>query len=50
MLTMFRKELSKPKELQRDEWMLVPPSSSDLLGSECILGLKEPRSQHHPRT
>ncbi|EDR00705.1 uncharacterized protein LACBIDRAFT_295733 [Laccaria bicolor S238N-H82] len=25
-------ELSKPKELQRDEWMLVPPSSSDLLG------------------
>ncbi|TFK38739.1 hypothetical protein BDQ12DRAFT_651055 [Crucibulum laeve] len=30
-----RKELeeaSKPKALKRDEWMLVPPSSSDLLG------------------
>ncbi|KAL1952358.1 hypothetical protein VTO73DRAFT_1507 [Trametes versicolor] len=26
-------EASKPKALQRDEWMLVPPSSSDLLGS-----------------
>ncbi|KAI0697147.1 hypothetical protein BC835DRAFT_1270798 [Cytidiella melzeri] len=26
-------EAAKPKALQRDEWMLVPPSSSDLLGS-----------------
>ncbi|KAF7969746.1 hypothetical protein HWV62_26110 [Athelia sp. TMB] len=26
-------EAAKPKKPQRDEWMLVPPSSSDLLGS-----------------
>ncbi|KII86248.1 hypothetical protein PLICRDRAFT_164662 [Plicaturopsis crispa FD-325 SS-3] len=26
-------EASKPKTLKRDEWMLVPPTSSDLLGS-----------------
>lgn len=26
-------EASKPKALQREEWMLVPPSSSDLLSS-----------------
>ncbi|PSR82983.1 hypothetical protein PHLCEN_2v5953 [Hermanssonia centrifuga] len=26
-------EASKPKALQREEWMLVPPSSSDLLAS-----------------
>jgi Protein of unknown function (DUF3752) len=26
-------EAGKPKALKRDEWMLVPPSSSDLLGS-----------------
>ncbi|KAK7051369.1 hypothetical protein VNI00_004869 [Paramarasmius palmivorus] len=26
-------EAAKPKALKRDEWMLVPPSSSDLLGT-----------------
>ncbi|KAG5643047.1 hypothetical protein DXG03_001625 [Asterophora parasitica] len=26
-------EAAKPKVLQRDEWMLVPPTSSDLLGN-----------------
>ncbi|KAF5376871.1 hypothetical protein D9615_007260 [Tricholomella constricta] len=26
-------EAAKPKALKRDEWMLVPPSSSDLLGN-----------------
>lgn len=26
----------KPKALKREEWMLVPPSSSDLLGSACL--------------
>ncbi|KAF9466931.1 hypothetical protein BDZ94DRAFT_1250113 [Collybia nuda] len=26
-------EAAKPKTLKRDEWMLVPPSSSDLLGN-----------------
>jgi hypothetical protein len=26
-------EASRPKALQREEWMLVPPSSSDLLNS-----------------
>ncbi|KAG6806344.1 hypothetical protein H0H87_002802, partial [Tephrocybe sp. NHM501043] len=25
-------EAAKPKAIKRDEWMLVPPSSSDLLG------------------
>lgn len=25
----------EPKALKREEWMLVPPSSSDLLGSKC---------------
>jgi hypothetical protein len=29
-------EAGKPKTLKRDEWMLVPPSSSDLLGSKSI--------------
>lgn len=29
-------EIAKePKALKREEWMLVPPSSSDLLGSKC---------------
>lgn len=27
------KEASKPKTLKRDDWMLIPPKSSDLLGS-----------------
>ncbi|KAH8101416.1 hypothetical protein BXZ70DRAFT_933003 [Cristinia sonorae] len=30
----LREEASKPKAPQREEWMLVPPSSSDLLSSE----------------
>ncbi|KAG6848247.1 hypothetical protein H0H93_001973 [Arthromyces matolae] len=30
-------EAAKPKAIQREEWMLVPPSSSDLLGSRYIL-------------
>lgn len=29
-----QQDAAKPKSLQRDEWMLVPPSSSSLLGSE----------------
>ena len=29
-------EAAKPKELKREEWMLVPPSSSDLLGRMFI--------------
>ena len=37
----FDQDAAKPKSLQRDEWMLVPPSSSSLLGSElstiCLL-------------
>lgn len=31
--TVRSQEAAKPKALKRDEWMLVPPSSSDLLGS-----------------
>ena len=31
-MTAFFKEASKPKALQREEWMLKPPSSSELLG------------------
>ncbi|KAI0719076.1 hypothetical protein C8T65DRAFT_759921 [Cerioporus squamosus] len=41
-----RKQLeegSKPKALQREEWMLVPPSSSDLLGSIDPTKLTRPR-------
>ena len=30
----FEQDAAKPKSLQRDEWMLVPPSSSSLLGSK----------------
>ena len=30
-------EAAKPKALKRDEWMLVPPSSSDLLGCACAV-------------
>ncbi|KAI0367475.1 hypothetical protein BV20DRAFT_1000396 [Pilatotrama ljubarskyi] len=36
-------EASKPKALQREEWMLVPPSSSDLLGSIDPTKLTKPR-------
>ncbi|KAI0358901.1 hypothetical protein OH77DRAFT_1420401 [Trametes cingulata] len=36
-------EASKPKALQREEWMLVPPSSSDLLGSIDPTKLTRPR-------
>jgi hypothetical protein len=32
----FEQDAAKPKSLQRDEWMLVPPSSSSLLGSESV--------------
>ena len=31
----LHKDAAKPKALKRDEWMLVPPSKSDLLG--CTL-------------
>ena len=34
--TAFQQDAAKPKSLQRDEWILVPPSSSSLLGSESI--------------
>ncbi|PCH33177.1 hypothetical protein WOLCODRAFT_93059 [Wolfiporia cocos MD-104 SS10] len=36
-------EASKPKALKREEWMLVPPSSSDLLGSIDPTKQKRPR-------
>ncbi|EED84794.1 predicted protein [Postia placenta Mad-698-R] len=36
-------EASKPKALQREEWMLKPPSSSDLLGSIDPTRLTRPR-------
>jgi len=36
-------EASKPKALKREEWMLVPPSSSDLLGSIDPTKLNKPR-------
>ncbi|KAK2459794.1 hypothetical protein APHAL10511_008226 [Amanita phalloides] len=36
-------EAAKPKALQREEWMLKPPSSSDLLGSLDPSRLKAPR-------
>ncbi|KAJ3551064.1 hypothetical protein NM688_g4939 [Phlebia brevispora] len=36
-------EASKPKALKREEWMLVPPSSSDLLGSIDPTKLTKPR-------
>ncbi|KAJ3483558.1 hypothetical protein NLI96_g6227 [Meripilus lineatus] len=36
-------EASKPKTLKREEWMLVPPSSSDLLGSIDPTKLNKPR-------
>ncbi|KAI0638925.1 hypothetical protein C8Q77DRAFT_1078432 [Trametes polyzona] len=36
-------EASKPKAPQREEWMLVPPSSSDLLGSIDPTKLTRPR-------
>jgi len=36
-------EASKPKTLQRDEWMLVPPSSSDLLSTIDPTKLNKPR-------
>ncbi|KAI0932804.1 hypothetical protein AcW1_000178 [Taiwanofungus camphoratus] len=36
-------EASKPKALKREEWMLVPPSSSDLLGSIDPTKLTRPR-------
>ncbi|ETW87722.1 hypothetical protein HETIRDRAFT_469948 [Heterobasidion irregulare TC 32-1] len=36
-------EAAKPKALQREEWMLVPPSSSDLLGTLDPTKLSKPR-------
>jgi len=36
-------EASKPKALKREEWMLVPPSQSDLLGSIDPTRIKRPR-------
>ncbi|KAJ8703356.1 hypothetical protein PTI98_001983 [Pleurotus ostreatus] len=36
-------EAAKPKTLKRDEWMLVPPSSSDLLGNLDPTKLNKPR-------
>ncbi|KAI0761649.1 hypothetical protein BD413DRAFT_237839 [Trametes elegans] len=36
-------EASRPKAPQREEWMLVPPSSSDLLGSIDPTKLTRPR-------
>jgi hypothetical protein len=37
-------EANKPKAPQREEWMLVPPSNSDLLGSTCLRSMvKNPR-------
>ncbi|KAL4254929.1 GPALPP motifs-containing protein 1-like protein [Abortiporus biennis] len=36
-------EAAKPKALKREEWMLVPPSSSDLLGSIDPTKLNKPR-------
>jgi hypothetical protein len=32
-------EAKKPKALKREEWMLVPPSASDLLGSGSLIYL-----------
>lgn len=31
----FTQEAAKPKAPKRDEWILVPPTSSDLLGGAC---------------
>ncbi|KAI0307455.1 hypothetical protein B0F90DRAFT_1621668 [Multifurca ochricompacta] len=36
-------EAARPKTLQRDEWMLVPPSSSDLLSTLDPTKLNKPR-------
>ncbi|KAA1468356.1 hypothetical protein DENSPDRAFT_869636 [Dentipellis sp. KUC8613] len=36
-------EAAKPKTLQRDEWMLKPPSSTDLLGTLDPTKLSKPR-------
>jgi len=36
-------EASRPKTLQREEWMLVPPSSSDLLSTLDPTKLNKPR-------
>ncbi|TFY68019.1 hypothetical protein EVG20_g3714 [Dentipellis fragilis] len=36
-------EAAKPKKLQRDEWMLKPPSSSDLLATLDPTKLSKPR-------
>ncbi|TCD65074.1 hypothetical protein EIP91_003276 [Steccherinum ochraceum] len=36
-------EAAKPKALQREEWMLVPPSSSDLLSTIDPTKLNKPR-------
>jgi hypothetical protein len=38
-------EAGKPKKLQREEWMLVPPSSSDLLGGTSCHATKEERAR-----
>ncbi|KAF8329117.1 uncharacterized protein EI90DRAFT_3125426 [Cantharellus anzutake] len=35
-----RKEAARPKKLKRDDWMLVPPKSSDLLGHLDVTKLK----------
>ena len=29
-------EAAKPKELKRDEWMLVPPENADFVKSKCV--------------
>lgn len=32
----LREEAERPKVMQREEWMLVPPEASDLLSSKCF--------------
>ena len=52
----FQQDAAKPKRLQRDEWMLVPPSSSSLLGSKLTLLFstchkkKNLEREHRPRS
>jgi hypothetical protein len=38
-------EAAKPKKLQREEWMLVPPTSSDLLGCTSLILTNVDRKQ-----
>ncbi|KAF9007939.1 hypothetical protein BDQ17DRAFT_1350292 [Cyathus striatus] len=42
-------EAQNPKKLQRDEWMLVPPSSSDLLGKIDPTKLKPRQFSRNPK-